>query len=175
MSDNVVIRPATESDAASLLAIYRPYVEQTAVSFELDAPSLAEFAARIARCSAHWSWLVAEVECECVAYVYASAHRERPAYRWSVETTVYVDPRYQRRGVGRMLYVELFDQLRGKGYCNAFAGVTLPNEASVALHRQLGFEPIGIFKAVGRKFDAWQDVAWFQRPVQEEPPMAEPR
>jgi len=163
MRDEIEIRPATESDAASLLAIYRPYVEGTAVSFELVAPAAGEFAARIAKCNASWSWLVAEIGRQSVGYAYGSAHRERPAYRWSVETTVYVDPRYQRRGVGRLLYAELFDQLRSKGYCNAFAGVALPNEASVALHRHLGFEPIGVFKAVGRKFDAWHDVAWFQR------------
>jgi L-amino acid N-acyltransferase YncA len=164
------IRTATEADAAALLAIYRPFVESTAVSFETVAPTVEEFAARIDKVLAGWQWLVAIRDGQCVGYAYGSLHRERPAYRWSVEVSAYVHPDYRRRGIARELYLRLFDELALKGYCNALAGITLPNESSVAMHRSVGFEPIGIFKDVGRKFGAWHDVAWFQRKLRNIPP-----
>ena len=170
MSGTLTIRAAAETDAAVLLAIYRPFVERTAVSFEAAAPDVEELAARIRKAVAGWSWLVAEVDGRCAGYAYASSHRERAAYRWSVETSLYIDPRYHRRGIGRALYRELFDALRAKGFCTAFAGITLPNEGSVALHRKVGFEPVGVFRAVGYKLGAWQDVAWFQRRLRDAPP-----
>ncbi|APV50401.1 hypothetical protein BWI17_12265 [Betaproteobacteria bacterium GR16-43] len=163
----MIIRPATPADAPSLLAIYRPIVEETATSFELVAPTTDEFAARIAKSLAGWQWLVAEQGGECVGYAYGSSHRERPAYRWSVEVSAYVHPAFHRKGIGRALYARLFDELAAKGFCNALAGVTLPNAASIALHTGVGFEPIGVFRAVGRKFDQWHDVAWFQRPLRD--------
>ena len=162
-----LIRSASLVDAPSLLAIYRPYVERTAVSFELEVPSVEEFAARIAKALAGWHWLVAEHEGQCVGYAYASSHRERPAYKWSVEVSAYVAPDHQRQGLGLALYSQLFRELSTRGFCNAYAGVTLPNEPSLALHRKVGFSPVGIFHAVGRKFGQWQDVAWFQRSLRE--------
>jgi phosphinothricin acetyltransferase len=159
------IRTATVADAAALLAIYAPFVERTAVSFETVVPTIEEFAARIDKANSRWAWLVAEREHALLGYAYGSAHRERAAYRWSVETSAYVDPRFQRQGVGRGLYLALFDALASKGYCNAFAGATLPNDASIALHRSVGFEPIGVFRSIGRKFGVWHDVAWMQRPL----------
>jgi L-amino acid N-acyltransferase YncA len=166
----LVIRAAEIEDAAELLAIYRPFVEQTAVSFEVVAPTTEEFAARIAGARAGWAWLVAELHGQPIGYAYASSHRERSAYRWSVETSAYVHPSHHRKGAGRRLYLALFDELSRKGFCNALAGVTLPNKASVAFHQGLGFEPIGIFKSVGWKFGSWQDVAWFQRRLRDSPP-----
>ena len=163
MDQPIYIRPASESDATELLDIYRPFVESTAVSFEFEPPSVAEFAQRIAKSIADWQWLVAEQDERCVGYAYGSPHRERAAYRWSVEVSAYVHPGHLRRGVGRMLYEQLFDDLALRGYRNAYAGIALPNEASIALHRRTGFECIGVFKAVGRKFDRWHDVAWYQR------------
>jgi L-amino acid N-acyltransferase YncA len=165
-----VIRRATASDAPALLAIYRPFVESTAVSFETEVPSADAFAARIAHSLAGWEWLVAERDGCCVGYAYAGTHRQRPAYRWSVEVSAYVDPAWQRQGIARQLYLELFDALAEKGFCNAYAGVALPNPGSIALHRSVGFEPIGTFRAVGRKFDRWHDVAWFQRSLRDAPP-----
>jgi phosphinothricin acetyltransferase len=165
----IVIRPAVEIDAASLLAIYSPFVEHTAISFETVAPGVEEFAARIHKVLSKWSWLVAERDGQCLGYAYASAHRERAAYRWSVETSAYIDPRFQRQGIGRALYLALFADLVRLGYCNAFAGIALPNEGSIALHRSVGFEPIGVFRSVGRKFGAWHDVAWFQYHLRDEP------
>ncbi len=175
MVETIHIRTATEADAEALLAIYRPFVEATAVSFEMQTPSVAEFAARIAKALAGWQWLVAERDGRCIGYAYGSSHRERAAYRWSVEVSAYVDPGHQRQGAGRALYTRLFGDLIQKGFCNAYAGVTLPNEGSVALHRSVGFEPIGVFRSVGRKFGKWHDVAWFQRPLREAPLAEESR
>jgi phosphinothricin acetyltransferase len=163
------IRPASEADAAALLAIYAPFVERTAVSFETTPPDVAEFAARIRRSTAHWAWLVAECDGAVAGYACGSSHRERAAYRWSVETSAYLDPAYRRRGVGTALYRELFARLAARGYCNAYAGMTLPNDASAALHRSVGFEPIGVFRRVGYKFGAWHDVAWMQRRLRDTP------
>lgn len=169
MSDPILIRPATTADAPALLAIYRPYVETSAVSFETVVPTAAEFAARIGKALNGWHWLVAEHAGSCVGYAYGSAHRERAAYRYSVEVSAYVDTGHHRRGIGRALYLQLFDALAAKGYCHAYAGITLPNDASVALHRGVGFEPVGVFKSVGRKFGRWHDVAWFQRRLRDAP------
>jgi L-amino acid N-acyltransferase YncA len=170
MAEPFTIRAAVEADAPALLAVYRPFVEETAVSFETVAPTVEEFGARIAKAVAGWQWLVAERDGQCIGYAYGSSHRERLAYRWSVEVSAYVHPRHHREGVGRALYLQLFEELAVKGFCNAYAGITLPNGGSVALHRSVGFEPIGVFKAVGRKFGKWHDVAWFQRALRDSPP-----
>ncbi|HRQ64044.1 MAG TPA: N-acetyltransferase family protein [Xanthomonadaceae bacterium] len=163
------IRPATEADATAMRAIYRPFVEDSAVSFELITPSEQEFAGRVRASLEGWQWLVAEPEGRALGYAYGTSHRARPAYRWSVEVSAYVDPQYQRQGIGRALYLRLFGDLARKGFCNAFAGVTMPNQASVALHRSLGFEPIGVFRSVGWKFGQWHDVGWYQRPLRDGP------
>ena len=170
MPDTPTIRSAVEADAAALLAIYRPFVESTAVSFETVVPTVEEFADRIDKALTGWQWLVAEQDGQCIGYAYGSSHRQRQAYRWSVEVSAYVHPNHHRRGVGRALYLRLLEELAQKGFCNAYAGTTLPNEGSVALHRGVGFEFIGVFKAVGRKFGTWHDVAWFQRVLRDSPP-----
>jgi len=167
-----LIRAATPGDAAALLAIYAPFVEATVVSFETQVPSVQEFSARVDKAAGGWAWLLAESAGRCIGYAYASSHRERAAYQWSVETSAYVAPDWHRRGIGRQLYLELFAALVKRGYCNAYAGIALPNEASIALHRAVGFEAVGIFKAVGRKFDRWHDVSWWQRRLQDQPPAA---
>ena len=170
MAAPLLIRPAGAADAAALLAIYAPFVEHTVASFETQVPTFDEFAGRIRRYSAQWAWLVAERDGHCLGYAYGSPHRERAAYRWSAETSAYVDPSVQRQGVGKALYLALFDALGERGYCNAYAGMTLPNDASAALHRSVGFEPVGVFRRVGWKFGAWHDVAWLQRRLRELPP-----
>ena len=153
------------ADAGAMLGIYRHYVDTSWVSFEETAPDLPEFSARVAKYLAGWSCLVAEQQGQVVGYAYGSAHRDRPAYRWSVETTNYVRPGVQRAGIGRGLYRELFPRLEARGYCNAYAGVALPNEASVGLHLAVGFQSIGTFPRVGFRCGAWRDVAWFHRPL----------
>ena len=158
------IRLARPDDGERVAAIYRPAVVERATSFELDPPSGAEMAERITRTLARTPWLVAElpeVPGTVIGYVYASAHRDRAAYQWSVDVAAYVDAAAHRRGVGRALYVALFAALRLQGFVNAYAGITLPNPASEALHRALGFEPVGIYRRVGYKLGAWHDVAWF--------------
>lgn len=152
-----------------MLAIYRPYVENSVISFEQEVPSLEEYTARVGKYVAGWAGVVAEVAGVVVGYAYGSAHRERAAYKWSVETTVYVATNVQRQGVGRSLYSKLLPMLKEAGYCNAYTGVALPNPASVALHQAVGFKPIGIFPHVGYKFGQWRDVAWFHVALREEP------
>lgn len=153
-----------------LAAIYAPYVEQTAVSFEETPPTPEDFERRIEKSRSRWQWLVAEIDGAVIGYAYATQHRERPAYRWSVEVSAYVDATFQRRGVGRALYDALFRDLAARGFCNAFAGITLPNDASVTLHTRMGFAPVGVFRSIGWKFGRWHDVAWFQRRLRDLPP-----
>jgi len=165
-----LIRDATAADAGALLAIYRPFVEHTVVSFEIEAPTDQEFAARIEKALANWAWVVAELNGRCVGYAYGSEHRTRAAYRWSAEVSAYVAPAHQRQGIARSLYGELIERLRARGYCQAFAGVTLPNDASIGFHRSVAFDNIGVFRSVGRKFGSWHDVAWLQRGLRDAPP-----
>jgi len=164
------LRRASPEDAAEVLEIYRPLVEESAVSFETAVPTVEEMAERIARSLSRWQWLVAVRDGRVLGYAYGSQHRARAAYRWSVEVSAYVHPAGRRQGLGRALYLRLFDDLARLGYCNAYAGITLPNDASVALHRGVDFEPIGVFRRVGRKFGRWHDVAWFERPLRDTPP-----
>ena len=169
LSRPLTIRQATEADAPALLKIYAPFVESTAVSFETAVPTLEEFAARVVKSLSRWQYLVADCDGDIAGYAYGSTHRERAAYRYSVEVSAYVDPRFQRQGIGSALYRRLFDDLIAKGYCSAFAGITLPNEASVGMHRSVGFEHIGVFRRIGWKFDRWYDVVWMQRSLREKP------
>jgi phosphinothricin acetyltransferase len=166
----VRIRDARREDAAALVEIYRPYVERSAVSFELQSPSVAEFEDRIIKALGGWAWLVAESDHGPVGYAYATSHRAREAYRWSVETSAYVYADHHGQGLGKRLYGELLPRLARKGYCTAYAGVTLPNDASVALHRSVGFTPVGVFRRAGWKFGRWHDVSWWQLPLRDEPP-----
>ena len=170
MVRTIAVRRAVEEDAAAVVRIYAPYVEQTAISFEETVPTVDEMAARIRKCRTRWQWLVAEIDSQVVGYAYGSQHRERTAYRWSVEVSAYVDRRHHRRGIGRSLYEALLTELAEKGFCNAFAGVTMPNEPSVGLHIALGFQPIGTFRSIGWKFGHWHDVAWLQRTLRAQPP-----
>jgi L-amino acid N-acyltransferase YncA len=149
-------------DAAACAAIYAPYVEASATSFEELAPSAEEVALRIERVTMTHPWLVAERGGEVLAYAYACPHRERPAYRWATDVSVYVVDSQHRKGIGRSLYEALFEHLRRQRYRIACAGITLPNEASVVLHERLGFVPVGVFRRIGWKADAWRDVGWWQ-------------
>jgi L-amino acid N-acyltransferase YncA len=149
-------------DGGACAAIYAPHVEGSAVSFEERAPGAEEMAARIERYAATHAWLVAEQGGRVVGYAYATAFNERPAYRWSAGVSVYVAAEFRGRGVGRALYAALFEHLRGRGFRMACAGITLPNEASVALHESLGFEPVGVNREIGWKQGAWRDVGWWQ-------------
>jgi L-amino acid N-acyltransferase YncA len=158
-----VVRQARDSrDATACLEIYGPYVRDTAVSFEEQVPTSEAFLDRMRQTSATHPWLVLEDTGLVVGYAYATPHRSRAAYRWAAEVTVYVASSHHRRGVGRRLYVELMRRLRGQGVRVACAGVTLPNDASVGLHRAIGFEPVGVYRRIGWKRGAWHDVSWWQ-------------
>lgn len=164
-------------DAAACVAIYAPHVEAGATSFEEAPPGSAEFAERIATLATTYPWLVAERGGEVVGFAYACPHRSRPAYRWSVEVSVYVADEERRGGHGRALYGELVERLRRQGFHVACAGITLPNEASVALHESIGFVPVGVYRRIGWKDGAWRDVGWWQLELQPpgDGPPAEPR
>lgn len=162
-------------DAGAVTEIYRPAVETSLASFEEVAPDATEMASRIAATLERSPWLVAEEDGALIGYAYAASHRERAGYRWSVNISVYVDPAAQGRGVGRRLYDELLAILRRQGFVNAYAGITLPNPASVALHAAIGMRPVGTYNAVGFKAGAWHDVAWYQlRLAEPQPTPAEP-
>jgi phosphinothricin acetyltransferase len=169
------VRPVRESDAEAIAAIYAPIVEQTAISFEEVAPRAQEIASRIAGLKGEFPWLVAERNRDVSGYAYAGRHRERAAYRWSVNVSVYVDHSTHRRGIARALYGVLFELLKVQGYHHVFAGITIPNDASIGLHRALGFEPVGVYQSVGFKFGKWRDTSWWQRPLQKlDAPAREP-
>lgn len=157
------VRPAVSTDAAAIASIYRPIVESTAISFEEVAPGVDEIARRIGETTRAYPWLVAEREGQIAGYAYASRHRQRAAYRFSVDVSVYVAEDARKCGIATALYAALFKRLTESGFHRAFAGIALPNDASIALHQRFGFEPVGVYKEVGWKFGRWLDVAWFQK------------
>ncbi len=158
------IRPAEETDAGQILAIYGPFC-YTPVSFEAEPPSEDEMRRRIASLAERYPWLVCDDGGAVLGYAYASPHRARAAYRWSVEVSAYVADGRRRRGVGRALYTSLLRALTLQGYANAYAGIALPNPASVGLHEAVGFTPVGVYRGVGYKNGAWHDVGWWERPL----------
>lgn len=161
------IRTATLDDDAAVAAIYAPVVQHTTISFETEPPDAAEMRARIEKTLASLPWLVAEDAAGAVCgYAYAGRHRERAAYQWSVDTTVYVREDMRGQGVGRALYGRLLPLLAELGYYQAFAGIALPNAGSVGLHEAVGFEALGIYRNVGFKNGEWRDVGWWQRSLQ---------
>jgi L-amino acid N-acyltransferase YncA len=157
------IRSASIEDAAAIQRIYAPIVAETTISFEDVPPTVEEMAARIASILQTHPYLVAVNDGTVCGYVYASAHAGRAAYRHSVNTTVYIAQEAQRSGVGRALYTALLPELKRRGFHAAFAGIALPNPASVALHESVGFEALGVYREVGFKFGRWHDVGWWQR------------
>lgn len=161
----VTIRDATAADAAACAAIYAHYVEHTTATFEEVAPSVEVMVGRISTAQERHAWLVAERDGAVVGYAYGGPFKARSAYRWSCEVSVYLDPSARGSGLGRTLYAVLLGRLESLGMRMACGGVTLPNDPSEALHRSLGFEPVGTYRRIGWKHDAWRDVRWFQRPL----------
>jgi L-amino acid N-acyltransferase YncA len=157
------VRDANEHDAEACAAIYAPYVTDTTITFEYEPPSAAEMARRIAAAQRAHAWLVLEDDGRVVGYAYAGPYKERAAYRWSSEVSVYLEMGRRRSGSGRLLYEALFERLAERGFRTLVAVMTLPNDASEDLHRAMGFEPIGTFRRVGWKHGQWRDVAWAQR------------
>jgi len=165
------IRAADVADAAAIAAVYRPYVTDSVASFETVPPDAAELARRIAA-APRLPWFVAVRDGAVVGYTYAAVHHPRPAYRWSVNCSVYLAADERGTGTGRALYERLLAELHDLGYVTAFAGIALPNPGSVGLHTALGFTPVGVHRAAGFKAGRWRDVGWWQLALREPP--AEP-
>jgi phosphinothricin acetyltransferase len=156
------VRPADPNrDATVVAAIYRPAVETTLASFEEPAPDADAMARRMRATLERYPWLVATDAETVVGYAYAAGHAERAGYRWSVNVSAYVDAGFHGRGIGRRLYDELLPILRRQRFVNAYAGIALPNPASVALHEAIGMRRIGVYERVGFKLGIWADVAWY--------------
>ena len=156
------LRLVREDDADQIAAIYEPYARDTAITFVYAAPTGADFRDRIQGTIARLPWFVCERDGLVTGYAYASPHRVSPAYRWSVETTIYIHPKHHHTGIGTALYIALLGTLRLLGYHRAYAGVTEPNPASIGLHEAMGFKQIGTFHEVGYKLGAWRDVIWLE-------------
>ena len=169
----VLIRQATAEDAAAIAAIYAPYVAASTATFEEVAPDAIEMARRMRGDGIDYPWLVAEDAGRVLGYASSGGFRTRSAYRWSVETGVYVAETAQRRGVARLLMVALLDELTEARFVTAIASISLPNVASVALHAALGYRLAGTIKAPGYKLGQWIDIGYFQRDLAErsEPPV----
>jgi phosphinothricin acetyltransferase len=156
------LRVASAEDGKSVLEIYSPFCQATsAVSFEIAPPSISEMEKRITETLITYPWLVYEKDNKVLGYAYATQHKSRAAYDWDVDVSIYISEKARGQGVGKKLYQFLFDGLRTLGYFNAYAGIGLPNEASVALHKSMGFNLIGVYNSTGFKGGAWRDVAWF--------------
>lgn len=160
-----VIRPVTLNDAEAIAAIYAPYVRETPYTFEEAAPDAAEIRRRIAELTPRYPYFVGAINGHVVGYAYGCAHRPRASYRWAADVAVYVERGQHRRGVARALYGELLPALERYGYTMAYAGITVPNEPSIALHESLGFTRVALYHNVGYKLGAWRDVGWWERPL----------
>ena len=161
MSVDMRIRLAVPEDAAGVRSIYAPYVRSSAITFETIEPTVEEMSRRIVGVSSSYPWLICSNADAILGYAYASRHRDRAAYRWSVDVSVYVDGAHRGHGIGSALYDALFKILIDQGFYTAYAGITLPNPASVALHEHKGFKLIGVYKDAGFKLNAWHDVGWW--------------
>lgn len=158
----LVIRVAKPSDAQAIIDIYRFFVDESAVSFETNCPSVSEMERRIEDTLRIFPWLVAEDKGKVMGYAYAISHRKRKAYQWSVEVSAYVAEGAREEGIGRKLYEQLLRYLKTQGYKTAYAGITLPNPSSIGFHEKMGFSSIGIYSKVGFKLGKWHDVQWFE-------------
>jgi phosphinothricin acetyltransferase len=162
MSASYKIRFITLADASAVLEIYKPYVLNTYITFEYEVPAIEEWQSKIKKIMVKYPWLVCEYQGEIVGYAYGSTHRDRTAYQWSAESTVYLPEKFHRRGIAGALYETLFAMLKLQGYVNVYAGVGLPNNKSEEFHKALGFSELGIFKNIGYKLGTWHDTKWFQ-------------
>ncbi|SNQ46101.1 Acetyltransferase [Frankia canadensis] len=166
----VTIRSAVPADAAGVQAVYAPFVAASAATFDEELPSIEALRAQMTAAPRR-PWLVAEAgDGMVVGYAYASAHGTRSSYRWSANTSIYLTSGQHRRGLGRRLYGVLIAEMRRLGYLNLYAGITLPNDASVGLHTSIGFAPVGVYPAVGYRLGAWRDVGWFGLALTGPPP-----
>lgn len=162
-----VLRLATPADSKALLDIYAPYIQNTSFTFETEVPSIEEFAERIKTYLNNWPWLVCEIDGKIAGYAYATKYRERTAYQWCVESSIYIHDDFQKAGIGKLLYITLFEILKRQGFRNVYAVINLPNEKSVAFHEKLGFTYFATYEQVGYKLGKWKNVGWWRLIVNE--------
>jgi L-amino acid N-acyltransferase YncA len=163
---SISIRPVSALDASTCLNLYSKYVIDSAVSFELEPPSLEDFSHRIDAIANRFPYLIAEESGRFVGYAYASAYRDRLAYQWNVEVSIYVKDDKKKSGIASMLYTELFAELKRIHICKAFAVIAIPNDASVNFHSKMGFEKFATYENVGFKLNQWHDVLWMEKTIQ---------
>jgi len=161
------IRLATPDDAAGILAIYAPYITNTSLTFEMEVPALEAFAERIRSYLVNWPWLVCEKEGRIAGYAYATRYRERTAYQWCTESSIYIHEDFQHLGIGKRLYEALFQILQKQGFRNVYAVINLPNEKSVTFHENLGFTYFATYEQVGYKLGKWKNVGWWRLVINE--------
>ena len=162
-----LIRVATENDAENILGIYSPYIANTSFTFETEVPSVETFKERINTYLINWPWLVCEMDGTLAGYAYGARYRERTAYQWCVEVSVYIHDDHQRSGIARALYVALIEILKRQGFRNVYAVINLPNDKSVAFHESCGFTYFATYMNVGYKLGLWKNVGWWQLPLNE--------
>ncbi len=167
MKNKINIRIANENDYVSILEIYEPYINETTITFEYNVPSLSDFSKRLANIQKTFPLLVCEIDHIVVGYAYISRFREREAYDWSMESSIYINPVYQRKNIGKALYYALIELSKLLGYCNIYGVVTMPNIKSEKLHDLFGFATIGVTHNVGFKFGKWLDVKWYELNIKE--------
>jgi phosphinothricin acetyltransferase len=163
----ITTRAFSPKDTAAILAIYAPFILHSNITFDTDMPSYEEFEKKLLRIAASYPFLVALENETVVAYAYANAYRERKAYQWSVETSVYVQEDCKSRGIATSLYHALFQELLRLHYTKAYAIITMPNLASEKFHTKMGFKKIAVFEEAGFKMGEWHDVLWMEKRLQE--------
>ena len=162
-----MIRVATENDAEGILSIYQPYIENTSFTFENEVPSLNAFKERINSYLINFPWLVCEINNVIAGYAYGAKHRERTAYQWCVESSIYIHDDFQKSGIGKALYFALIEILRKQGFRNVYAVINLPNDNSVKFHESCGFEYFATYEKVGYKLGKWKNVGWWKLSINE--------
>ena len=167
MQADITIRIAKEADIEEILAIYAPYVRETAITFEYTVPTLEEFRERIRKTLTKYPYLVAVQEAEILGYAYASEFKNRAAYDWAVQTTIYVKQDSRKSGVGKKLYQALEEVLKRQNICNLYACIAYPNPGSIGFHEHLGYQTIGHFSKCGYKFETWYDMIWMEKMIAE--------
>lgn len=171
---NHKIEFATLDDTKDILDIYAPYILNTSITFEYEVPSIEEFKNRIKKVTSYYPWLVYKVDEKIVAYAYASQYKERAAFMWDTEVSIYISPNYQGRGIAKILYRCLFDLLWLQGFYNIYALISVPNEKSIALHDSFGFELVGTYINTGFKLNHWCNLASLVKKLREAKEKPEP-
>ena len=167
MKNNIKLRLANENDYSSILKIYEPYITDTAITFEYKVPSISDFSKRLYNIQKTFPLIVCEIDNIVAGYAYISRFREREAYDWSTESSIYINPFYQGKNIGKALYFALIELAKLQGYCNIYGVVTMPNFKSEKLHDSFRFTTIGVTHNVGFKFGKWLDVKWYELNINE--------